>query len=203
MFNFENYKGKNVCIHCKTEEEAENLCDELNKAGLKWVTGDPYDAKNFGIFNRLSSDSVLYFNLGLFGELKDVDKDCKILEWGDYMNRIFTKNDLKTGDVCVLRNQEVLITIIDLNCFVSQYNTTSIDNYNDDLSNVYTRTFDIMNIYRPKLQDECSFDANDYGNGEHVFEREDNYRLTLEDIKQKLGLDKLEIIDKYDDDLPF
>lgn len=203
MFNFENYKGKNVCIHCKTEEEVENLCDELNKAGLKWVTGDPYDAKNFGIFNRLSSDSVLYFNLGRFGDLMDVDKDCKILEWSDYMNKNFTKQDLKTGDVCVLRNQEVLITIIDLNCFVSQYNTTSIDNYNDDLSNVYTRTFDIMNIYRPKLQDECSFDANDYGNGEHVFEREDNYRLTLEDIKQKLGLDKLEIIDKYDDDLPF
>lgn len=202
MFNFENYKGKNVCIHCKTEEEVEDLCDELNKAGLKWATGDPYDAKNFGIFNRLRSDSVLYFILGRFGELKDVDKDCEILEWSDYMNKNFTKQDLKTGDVCVLRNQEVLIAIIDLKCFVSQFNTISIDNYSDDLSNVHTHYLDIVNIYRPSSTYECSFDANDYGNGEHVFEREDNYRLTLEDIKQKLGLDKLEIIDKHDD-IPF
>ena len=34
-FDFDVWKGKNVRVHCKTEEEAEDFCREMELAGLR------------------------------------------------------------------------------------------------------------------------------------------------------------------------
>ncbi len=35
-FDFDVWKDKKVCMHCKTRQEAEDFCREMDKAGLRW-----------------------------------------------------------------------------------------------------------------------------------------------------------------------
>ena len=82
-FDFDVWEGKDVCMHCKTEEEAEDFCREMNKAGLRWSSGnsylswscfDPYKEQTCYCFNKGTYDSTVYAK----------DKGYQILEWSDY-----------------------------------------------------------------------------------------------------------------------
>lgn len=82
-FDFGAWKGKKVCMHCKTRQEAEDFCREMNKAGLSWSSGnsylswscfDPYKEQTCYCFNKGTYDSTVYAK----------DKGYQILEWSDY-----------------------------------------------------------------------------------------------------------------------
>lgn len=82
-FDFGAWKGKKVCMHCKTRQEAEDFCREMDRAGLRWSSGnsylswscfDPYKEQTCYCFNKGTYDSTVYAK----------DKGYQILEWSDY-----------------------------------------------------------------------------------------------------------------------
>ncbi len=84
----------------------------------------------------------------------------------------FTKSDLKDGDICTLRNGDK-DKYLDEN-----FLNYDIDNYNEDLTDVDSeKEYDIVKVERPlKI--------------ETVFEREEPTEMTIEEIEEKLGLEK-------------
>lgn len=82
-FDFGAWKGKNVCMHCKTEEEAEDFCNEMDKAGLMWSTGISYLEMN--CFNVYNEQTCYYFNRGTYVDIgNSKTREDQILEWSDY-----------------------------------------------------------------------------------------------------------------------
>ena len=82
-FDFGAWKYKNVCMHCKTEEEAEDFCCEMEKAGLRWNGGDSYLDKS--CFNHYEDLTCYYFNKGTYDStVRAKDKGYQILEWSEY-----------------------------------------------------------------------------------------------------------------------
>mgnify|MGYP004466885803 FL=1 len=82
-FDFNAWKGKDVCMHCKTSEEAEDFCNEMHKAGLKWRTGISY--LEIGCSNCYKGSMCYFFNEGVYDSFGYAKDSCyRILEWLDY-----------------------------------------------------------------------------------------------------------------------
>lgn len=96
-FYINEYKGK-FAMHCKTEEEAIDFCNFLHSIGRTWNNGESY--KHINNFNDLEKNTVYVFNEGTYSSLIYVKTvGYKILEWEDFMEKKFTKADLKDGMV--------------------------------------------------------------------------------------------------------
>lgn len=82
-FDFDVWKGKDVCMHCKTEEEAEDFCNEMNKAGLRWSSGNSY--LSWSCFEPYKEQTCYCFNKGTYESTgRARNKGYQILEWSDY-----------------------------------------------------------------------------------------------------------------------
>lgn len=82
-FDFGAWKDKNVCMHCKTEEEAEDFCREMDRAGLRWSSGTSY--LEMSCFNAYKDLTCYYFNEGAYESIGCAkDRDYTILEWSEY-----------------------------------------------------------------------------------------------------------------------
>lgn len=82
-FDFGAWKDKNVCMHCKTREEAEDFCNEMHKAGLTWSSGRSYLSRNY--FEPYEEQTCYCFNKGRYDNTVSAkDKGYTILEWSDY-----------------------------------------------------------------------------------------------------------------------
>ncbi len=82
-FDFKAWKGKEVCMHCKTEEEAEDFRCEMDKAGLIWADGDSY--LKMSCFDGYKEQTCYCFNRGTYNStVYAKDKGYQILEWSDY-----------------------------------------------------------------------------------------------------------------------
>lgn len=82
-FDFKAWKGKKVCMHCKTEEESEDFCREIDKACLRWCSGDSY--LKMKCFNTYKDLTCYCFNKGTYDSTVSAkDKGYTILEWSEY-----------------------------------------------------------------------------------------------------------------------
>lgn len=82
-FDFGAWKDKKVCMHCKTEEEAGDFCREMNKAGLRWSSGNSY--LSWSCFEPYKEQTCYYFNKGTYDStVYAKGKGYTILEWSDY-----------------------------------------------------------------------------------------------------------------------
>lgn len=82
-FDFSAWKYKNVCMHCKTEEEAEDFCREMDRAGLRWSSGPSYLKSS--CFDFYKEQTCYYFNEGTYDSIvRAKDEGHTILEWSDY-----------------------------------------------------------------------------------------------------------------------
>lgn len=82
-FDFGAWKYKNVCMHCKTEEEAEDFCKVMDAAGLRWSNGESY----LGLSNFRNHENHIcyFFNNGAYSGYEYAKtKGHTILEWSDY-----------------------------------------------------------------------------------------------------------------------
>lgn len=93
MFNnFDEWKGKRVVMHCKTQEEAEAFCKEMDEAGLTWSYGERYTDENFWYKDKEST--CYYFNKGVRVHIDDArEQKYIILEYSGYMDKQKTESE--------------------------------------------------------------------------------------------------------------
>lgn len=88
--------------------------------------------------------------------------------------KVFTKKDLKNGDVIVRRNGNVEIAIVDLNVLITEDGCNNLYEVTNDLtrpSSVFNDgRYDIMKVYRPTQNWHCQLNASEHG--ELVYDRE-------------------------------
>lgn len=82
-FDFNAWKDKDVCMHCKTEEEAEDFCKVMDMEGLRWNNDTSYlGTSRFDFFKETT---CYCFNKGTYtgiGQAKN--NGYTILEWSEY-----------------------------------------------------------------------------------------------------------------------
>lgn len=91
MFNFDEWKDKKVVMHCKTQEEAEAFCKEMDEAGLTWADGYRYTGRNLWKENK--ENTCYYFNKGTQSRI-DYAREQKytVLEYSVYMEKSKTES---------------------------------------------------------------------------------------------------------------
>ena len=184
-FNIDDYMGKYV-MHCKTEEEAKDFCNYLHSVGRKWSSGGSYAKEtNYCVYG---TDSMYIFNEGLIGGIESWSiRDYKILEWSDFMNKEFTKADLRTGDVVKFENGKVGIANCELKMFIGVDWWLDFDSLKEDLTRKQAYRYDIVAIRRPIDKGDCMFCAFDGKYGTLVYERKEVEEMTLAEVCRLLG----------------
>ncbi len=191
-FNFEDYKGKYV-MHCKTEGEAIDFCKTMHNNGMKWGCGESYLIDNWDVHR----ESTCYnFNIGTYWSVGYYKGQSYVfLEWSDFMNKEFTKSDLKSGDVILRRNGKVEIVCLETGTCILKNGYNKLSEINEDLTYQDDLVdYDIVKVYRPKEPYQCGFSEYAYKHGELVYKRDDVVRMTLKEVEDKLGIKYLEII---------
>lgn len=176
-FNIDDYKGKYV-MHCETEEGARDFCNYMAQNGrILRCSLQCYCGKN-----------VIFFNSCTWGS-KDYAKadGYTILEWSDFMNKEFTKADLKTGDVIQRKSGDVEIVIKELGVLLRQKEWNRLDDINEDLTHSYLAGEDIIAVRRPKMPSDCQFSAFKEERGTLVYERKEVEEMTLAEVCKLLG----------------
>lgn len=85
---------------------------------------------------------------------------------------MFTKSDLKNGDIIVRRNGDVEIVIVDRGVLVSKTGWNRLRDVREDLTDDadFCEEWDIVKVYRPKHDYQCQFDCEDRGTP--IYDRE-------------------------------
>lgn len=102
--------------------------------------------------------------------------------------KIFTKADLKTGDVILRRNGDVEIVNGELEMFIRKNGFTDFGGINDDLTAAFGgKSWDIIAVRRPVSRCDCVFNAFENERGDLVYEREEPVEMTLAEVCELLG----------------
>ncbi len=186
-FNIDDYKGK-YAMHCKTEEEAKDFCRYLDSIGRHWINGKDYAKETY--YENYGRESCYNFNCGSFCSLSYyLNLDYTILEWSDFMNKEFTKADLKNGDVVLRRDGSVEIVCIETGTLISVNGCDALEDVGENLADFRFNDsdLDIVAVRRPTKSYHCQFCAFDKKLGDLVYEREEVKEMTLEEVCKALG----------------
>lgn len=184
-FHINEYKGK-FAMHCKTEEEAKDFCAYLHSVGRKWCDGESY--LNRTRYKWCGTNTVYYFNENIYGGIDyAIRNNYIILEWSDFMEKKFTKADLKTGDVVKRRDGSIEIVNRELEMLICKSGWNNLDNIKEDLTYGNFPSGDIVAVRRPRQKSHCNFGAFANNWGTLVYEREDPVEMTLAEICKALG----------------
>lgn len=185
-FNWDEFKNKEnkIVVHCKTEEEAKDFCRQMHEQGMKWRGEYSYlDYTNYYIY----AESTCYTAEGKYCHENYYKKrGYTILEWSDYMQKEFTKADLKDGMVVEQRNGNRYLVLAGM--AVRECGHNKISRYTNNLEWYGTnRGGDIVKVYRiihesPGTIEEAFCDRN----LELIWERKEPKKMTVEEMRQKL-----------------
>lgn len=187
-------------MHCKTKEEAEDFCRVMHEDGKTWYNDGSYLDNT--CFETYFEDTVYYFNRGSYRNTGYAKKHSHtILEWSDFMKKEFTKEDLKNGDVVVLRNNNVGVILPQLGAIVLKDGVFDMRGLSDDFLACTGAKLDcdIMDVYRPQKPWQCQFHKEAYLKGEHVYHRDESpVEITIEEIAKLKGVsvDRIKIIER-------
>ena len=153
---------------------------------MKWRNGESYlKNTNYGMCN----EGTCYYGDGEWSSLDIAEKyNYKILEWSDYMQKEFTKADLKDGMVVEQRNGNMYLVLAGK--AVRKGRCNRIDGYTDDLKwegrTGYTGG-DIVKVYRITPESlGCIEDVFIKSNLELIWERKEPEKMTVEEMRKKL-----------------
>ena len=183
-FNWNEFKNEEnkIAVHCKTEEEAKDFCEKMHKQGMKWCSGESY-LKNT---NYMRNEGTCYYGSGEYSTRDFAEKyNYKILEWSDYMDKEFTKADLRDGMVVEQRNGEMYLVLAGM--VVRRGGRNHIGGYDDDLKWEGYTGGDIVKVYR--ITPESLRHIEDVfikSNLELIWERKEPKKMTVEEMRQKL-----------------
>lgn len=184
-FNWNEFQNKDnrIAVHCKTEEETVDFCKQMHEHGMKWCNGESY-WKNTK-YNAHHEETCYYGN-GEYSSRDFAEKyNYKILEWSDYMQKEFTKADLKDGMVVEQRDGGMYLVLAGTAVGKGEHN--SIVGYTDDLKWAGYKGGDIVKVYRITPGSlRCIEDVFIKNNLELIWERKEPKKMTVEEMRQKL-----------------
>lgn len=194
-FRFEDYKGDYV-MWCKTEEEAKDFCRVMHESGRTWIDYVRYtDETNY---NEYLEETCYSFNRGKFGYTSLYKKrDYTILKWEDFMEKEFTKDDLKVGMLVVVRcGYKYLVAKNDNEgmFFTNEEGWTEYNTKHNDMRSAMCEDFDIMKVYSMPSKNRDAFNYSTE-NRTLLFERKEPKELTMQEIADKFNIpvDQLKI----------
>ncbi len=184
-FNWDEFKNEEnkIAVHCKTEIEAENFCRKMHEHGMRWC-----DDESFLKTTEYATheEETCYSGSGTIGSFTYfIGKGYKILEWSDYMQKEFTKADLKDGMVVEQRDGDMYLVLAGMVVGKGEYN--SIVGYTDGLKWAGYKGGDIVKVYRITPGSlGCIEDVFIKSNLELIWERKESKKMTVEEMRQKL-----------------
>lgn len=181
-FNWDEFKDADnkIAVHCKTEEEAKDFCEQMCEKGMKWRSGDSY--LEHTAYGEYLSETC-HTGIGGFADYDFYKSEgYKILEWSDYMNKEFTKANLKSGMVVEYRNGERRLVIDKY--LIGNNAHYELSSYNENLEDEYPR-LTIMKVFKIRQRAILERILDD-DNLELIWERKEPKKMTVEEMKQKL-----------------
>ena len=185
-FNWDEFKDADnkIAVHCKTEEEAKDFCKQMHEHGMKWCNGESY-LKNTNY--NTHHEGTCYYGNGEYSSRDFAEKyNYKILECGDYMQKKFTKADLKDGMVVEQRNGNRYLVLAGV--AVRECGHNEISRYTNNLKWCGTnRGGDIVKVYRIIHESLGTIEkAFCDRNLELIWERKEPKKMTVEEMQKKL-----------------
>ena len=182
-FNWNEFKNKDnkIAVHCKTEEEAIDFCKQMHEHGMKWCNGESY-LKNT---NYMRNEGTCYYGSGEYSTRDFAEKyNYKILEWSDYMQKKFTKSDLKDGMVVEYNDNCFGKRLVIGGFLTGEDGYVDLGDYNENLKSVVS-DLEIVRVYKIKCMGKISSIMYDV-NLELIWERKEPKKMTVEEMRQKL-----------------
>lgn len=182
-FNWDEFKDvdNKIAVYCKTEEEAVDFCKQMHEHGMKWCNGESY-LKNT---NYMRNEGTCYYGSGEYSTRDFAEKyNYKILEWSDYMQKKFTKSDLKDGMVVEYNDNSFGKRLVVGDFLIGEDGYADLGDYNENLKNVVS-DLEIVRVYKIKCMGKISSIMYDV-NLELIWERKEPKKMTVEEMRQKL-----------------
>lgn len=183
-FNWDKFKNKDnkIAVHCKTEEEAIDFCKRMHEHGMKWCTGKSYMEKtNYEEYKG----ETCYIRFGMFSSYRYYNSEgYEILEWSDYMQKEFTKSDLKDGMVVEYNDNCFGKRLVIGGFLTGEDGYVDLGDYNENLKNVVS-DLEIVRVYKIKCMRKISSIMHD-DNLELIWERKKLKKMTVEEMREKL-----------------
>lgn len=182
-FDWESFKEGKIVVHCKIKKEAEDFCKQMHKQGMVWGTGNSYlSCTHYEEYKN----KTCYSGGGGYQSYDYFEKyRYNILEWSDYMDKEFTKADLRDGMVVEQRNGNMYLVLAGV--AVRKNGRNRIGGYDDDLKWEGYKGGDIVKVYRITPESlGCIEDVFIKSNLELIWERTESKKMTVEEMKQKL-----------------
>ena len=185
-FNWDEFKNKDnkIAVHCKTEEEAKDFCKKMHEHGMKWCDGESYlKNTNYNVHN----EGTCYYGGGEYSSRDFAEKyNYKILEWSGYMQKEFTKSDLKDGMVVEYKCVDSGRRLVVKDMLLGIDGSYTLKNYNDDLTDIEVDPeLSIIRVYKIKYAKRFKHILDD-DNLELIWERKEPKKMTVEEIRKKL-----------------
>lgn len=181
-FNWDEFKDEknNIAVHCKTEEEAKDFCKRMHEHGMKWCSGESYLKETY----YSECEETCYIR-GEFSEYWYYKSNgYEILEWSDYMQKEFTKSDLKDGMVVEYNDNSFGKRLVVGDFLIGEDGYADLGDYNENLKNVVS-DLEIVRVYKIKCMGKISSIMYDV-NLELIWERKEPKKMTVEEMRQKL-----------------
>lgn len=183
-FNWNEFQNKDnkIAVHCKTEEEAKDFCRQMHGQGMKWCSGESYlKETNY----EFCEEEICYIK-GEFSPYQYYKSNgYEILEWSDYMNKEFTKADLRDGMVVEQRDGGMYLVLAGTAVGKGEHN--SIVGYTDGLKWAGYKGGDVVKVYRITPGSlGCIEEVFVKSNLELIWERKEPKKMTVEEMRQKL-----------------
>lgn len=182
-FNWDEFKNKEnrIAVHCKTEEEAKDFCRKMHEHGMEWGSGISYlELTNYETYR----ERTCYYGDGEFSGYDFPERyNYKILEWSDYMNKEFTKADLKDGMVVKYRNGDKRMVINE--GLIGEDGYSEQCRFRADLTQKELKELDIVGVYETKNYSSFKNMLSD-DNLTPIWERKEPKKMTIEEMRKKL-----------------
>lgn len=179
-FDWESFKEGKIVVHCKTKKEAEDFCLQMHEHGMTWESGNSYLSYTYYEVHK----NKTCYSIGGYQSCDYFRKyRCNILEWSDYMQKEFTKADLKDGMVVKHRNGDKRMVISE--ALIGENGYADQNCFREDLTHRYFKDLDIVGVYAIQEYNNFADMLSDY-NLELIWERTESKKMTIEEMRKKL-----------------
>lgn len=182
-FNWNEFKNEEnkIAVHCKTEEEAKDFCLKMHEHGMKWRDRRSYLSKtNY----ECCKGETCYSSNGMFSDRDFYRKyGWTILEWSDYMQKEFTKADLKDEMVVEYNKNYLGKRLVIGDYLIGEDGYAYLESYSENLK-CKTSGLEIVRVYKTKYMMGIRDVMKDQ-NLELIWERKEPKKMTVEEMRQK------------------